>query len=164
MKILRLLPLMMALVIPSLALTSCDDDDDSDMPDVTISLSYGEGAVAVDHQVYVVKGNDLTVTGVYVRANRPGKTATLGPVTYSFNGVVVGYNPVAPFGITLPTASLEPGQYVLTLSMTVAEVHCELAQGMASVPVNVVDSESDIPSNPDNDGGNTHEVKISLQQ
>ena len=59
MKILRLLPLMMALVIPSLALTSCDDDDDSDMPDVTISLSYGEGAVAVDHQVYVSRATTL---------------------------------------------------------------------------------------------------------
>lgn len=164
MKTLRFLPLMLTLFLPSLALTSCDNDDDnSNMPDVTISLSYGDGAVAVDHEVYVVQGNDLTVTGVFVKANRPGKTATLGPVTYTFNGVVVGYNPVAPFGLTLPTASLAPGQYLLTLGMTVAELHCELAQAVASVPVNVVADEADIPSNPNDDGDPQHAVRISLQ-
>lgn len=163
MKTLQLLSILIALLLPSIVLTSCNDDDDKNMPDITISLSYGENATAIDHEVYVVQGNDLTITGVYVKANRPGKNATIGPVTYSFNGIVVGYNPVAPFGITIPTASLEPGKYSLSLGMSVAELHCELAQAYAQVPVNIVASDTDIPSNPNDNGEAEHAVRISLQ-
>lgn len=163
MKLFRLTLAMLIALTASFAMTSCDGDDDKNMPDVSISLSYGDNATAIDHEVYIVQGNDLVVTGVYVKANRPGKTATIGPVTYSLNGIIVGYNPVAPFGITVPMATLTPGKYILTLGMSVAEVHCELAQSTAQVPVNIVASESDIPSNPNDDGAEQHAVRFSLQ-
>ena len=111
----------------------------------------------------MVRGNDLQITGVYVRANRPGKTATIGPVTYSLDGVTVGYNPVAPFGITVPTASLNPGSYLLTVSMTVAVVHCEIAQAYAPIAVNVVASADDIPSDANESEGPEYVVRINLQ-
>lgn len=163
MKYLRILLCVVAVVFMVTVFSSCDDDSESNRPDVTISVSYGEEVSVVDNDVYLVQGNDLQITGVYVRANRPGKTATMGPVTYAFNGITVGYNPVAPFGITVPTASLSPGRYLLTIGMTVAEVHCELAQAYAPIEVNIVSSQDDIPSDADNADGSLYPVRINLQ-
>lgn len=162
MKLIRLSTILMAAMLMSFAMTSCDDDDGKNMPDVSISLSYGDNATVIDHEVYIVQGNDLVVTGVYVKANRPGKTATIGPVTYTLNGITIGYNPVAPFGITLPMAAMQPGKYILTIGMSVAEVHCELAQTTAQIPVNIVASADDIPSIPNDDGSEQHAVRISF--
>lgn len=136
--------LLALLALPMLlAATSCSDDDS--LPQVNINLTYGN-AVVVDNRVYVVKNDTLRVESVNVTAVREGHKATNGSVSYFIDGVPVGTNPFAPYGIAIATDSFEPGAYVLQLVMPIYEEGCELSTALSQVSVNVVASQADIPS------------------
>lgn len=123
------------------ALTACHDDDD--MPQVNLKVQYN--SPVVDGEVYVVKPNDFKIESVDVTAVREGHKATNGPVSYFINAIPVGTNPVSPYGITIPTADLEIGKFVVQMVMPIYEVDCTMATAVSQITVNVVENESDIP-------------------
>lgn len=124
-------------------MTACSSDDD--MPQVNIDLNYGNSTV-VDNQVYVVKPDTFKIESVTVTAAREGKKATNGPVSYFINGVPLGTNPVAPYGIELPTDDMEVGSYAIQLYMPIYEQGCELASSVSEIRLNVVADSADIPT------------------
>lgn len=138
----RLLHALLAL--PLLAsMVSCSSDDD--MPDVTLNVTYGNSTV-VDKQVYVVKPDTFRIDRLDVTAVSADKKAANGPVSYFLNAVPLGTNPVAPFGIAIPTRDMQAGSYVLQLTMPVYEEGCELSTLFTQIQLNVVDDQSDIPT------------------
>lgn len=151
----KFLYLLMALPLLGF-FTSCDDDDN--MPNVRISIDYGNATV-VDNAVYVVKPDTLKVLAVTVKAVNTDHNATLGPVTYSFDGVPSAVVPVSPYPVNIATKDIPVGSHVLELSATVAEEGCSLATIAAAVKVNVVENASDIP---DSGGGTTTRMENAV--
>jgi len=133
------------LALPLLAsFTACSDDDDN-MPDVNLNLTYGNATV-VDDEVYVVKPDTFRIDRVEVTAVNPDKKATNGPVSYFMNAVPLGTNPMPPYGMKLYTGDMEVGTYIIQLLMPIYEEGCELSTAMTQVKVNVVADPADIPS------------------
>jgi len=133
------------LALPLLAsFTACSDDDDN-MPDVNLNLTYGNAQV-VDDEVYVVKPDTFRIDRVEVTAVNPDKKATNGPVSYFINAVPLGTNPVAPFGMVLPTTDMKVGSYVIQMVMPIYEEGSELSTAVAQVKLNVVADSAEIPS------------------
>lgn len=132
------------LLLPALVLSSCHDDKTAD---VRISLSY-ENAVVVNSVIYVVKPDVLTVASVSVEAVNSSHKAANGAVSYWLSSQPIATNPVEPFGVEIPTESLDPGRYVLQISMPVFEEGCELTTAGITLPVMVVESADEIPSDP----------------
>ncbi len=122
--------------------SSCSEEDK--LPNVNMTLTYESGVVS-DGMVYIVQPDDLIVKSINITAVNQGHKATSGPVTYWLNGMSLGTNPEAPFGITIPTKNLEPGKYALQLSMPVYEEDCELSTATAVVVVNVVADVQELP-------------------
>lgn len=152
----KLLFLIFALPLLTVVTASCDND--GNVPNVDIKMSYANATV-VDSKVYVVKPDTLIVKSVTVTAVDKGHAATNGPVTYWFDGVPVLTNPVAPFGVKIPTDDLEVGKYALQFSMPVYEEGCELATAAGAITVNVVGSPDDIP---ESSGGDSSEAHCSV--
>ncbi len=149
------LPLMMSLA-------SCHDDDE--LPDVNINVTY-KNAVVVDHQVYVVQGQEFGIESIVTTAAQEGKNATNGAVSYWLNGIPVGTTDVQPFAITLaPEWTQETGSFYIEFVMPVYEEGCALATAYARVKVNVVASADDIPSPSDGEApatGQTLDHKLN---
>ena len=59
--------------------TSCDDDDNN-VPNVSIQATIS-GGVFDNDEIYVVKGETLTIDGLKL-VNNTNKEGTLGAVTY----------------------------------------------------------------------------------
>lgn len=136
--------LLAILALPLMvAFSACSDDDDK--PQVNLDLTY-ENATVVNGEVYVVQPDTFYVSAVSVTPVREGHKATNGPVSYFINGIPLGTNPVAPYGMYLATDSMKVGSYSLQLFMPVYEVGCELSNIAANVQLNIVADSADIPS------------------
>ncbi|MCM1482890.1 MAG: hypothetical protein NC043_01015 [Muribaculaceae bacterium] len=144
------------LALPLLALAAACSDDDKNLPDVTLNVTYKNGSV-VDRQVYVVQGDTLVVDSVYLTSNRAGKNAGIvggvsywwDGIPYSFtlpNGAIMNLNPVPPYRISVPTDDANVGAHSLTMLMDIAQEGSELASAAAGITVNVVADAADIPS------------------
>jgi len=129
--------------LPVLAVTACSDDDDT--PDVDISVNY-ENGVQVEDTVYAVMGDTLKITGIEVKAKRPGKKATGGIVTYNLNGVTYFVSAVAPYPCYIPTSDFVAGRYVLGMLMPIFEVDCTPATAYMEMPLKFVENADQIPS------------------
>ncbi len=123
--------------------TSCSSDDEK--PQVNIDLTYGNASV-IDGQVYVVQPDTFKILSVAVTPVREGHKATNGPVSYFMNGVPMGTNPVAPFGVNILTSELTPGAYAVQMFMPVYEEGCELANAVAQIQLNVLSDSTQLPS------------------
>lgn len=161
--------LLALLALPMLAaFTACDSDDD--MPQVDLSFDFANVKM-VNGQAYVVAPDTFKITAINIKAIRPDHSATNGPVSYALNGVWVGTNPIAPFGITLVTTTapadstsfptLPVGKYTLTYSMPIYEEDCEIATGAGGLVINVVSDSTSIPA--DTTAAVNHPVDINVQ-
>lgn len=135
----KLLYLLIAL---PLMLASCQNDDD--YPEVKVGVDY-TGATTVDEQLYVIKGDTLSIDSVFVTPVDPSKPALISSVTYVLNGVPLGIAPTSPFKLQILTAPLETGKYTLRLQMGVYQNDKTPGIAYVSLPIRVVDSASDIP-------------------
>ncbi len=136
-----LFSLLMAL--PVIFLASCDNDDD--LPDVAFNIEYSGGTIS-DNQLYVVQGDTLRVDSVWVTPQNNSKNAAILSVNYRLDGWLIASVPFQPFKCTIPTASLEPGTYVLGIQAPVIQVDKTPATAFTSRTVTIVTDASQIPA------------------
>ena len=131
------------IALPMLLVAACDNDDD--YPDVKVGVSY-EGATSVDGTLYCVQGDTLTVDSVFVTPVNTNSRATIGSVTYVFDGRPLGIAPTPPYAISILTEPIPTGTYDLRLQMSVFENGRTPGIAYCTIPVTIVESESDIPT------------------
>lgn len=136
------------------ALTSCSNDDD--LPQVDISIDYS-GATEVDGVFYVVAGNTFAIDALKVTPLDGYGKATLSTTAYYWNYQFVGSTIVEPFGMKFETEGMEPGNAVLQINTTVAQVDRSIGIAYFTLPVKIVESEGDIPG--DDDQPDNGEIK-----
>lgn len=136
--------LMMLLALPLMWIaTSCHDDDD--LPDVILNVTY-ENAINYENALYVVKGDSLIVDNVTAEPASPnGKACQILAVQFRFNGWLVATDPIAPFGVAIPTDGFDVGDYVLGLECPVVQVDKTPATAFITRKVRIVASEADLP-------------------
>lgn len=134
---------MLIAALPFLGMSACSDDD-KDLPDVDINIEY-TGAKKADGKLYAVAGQKFEITSVSCTALRQGKKAAITAVTYGMDGWVLGATNLSPFSIAIDTSELAPGKHVMSMSMIIAEVDCELATGYLAFDLVIVPTEADLP-------------------
>ncbi len=140
----KLISLLLALPLMAIAFTSCDNSED-DYPQVSIDFAYTGGVVS-ESQVYVVQPDTLCIDSIGVSAVRQGhKAMCVGPVNYWIDGVPVGSNFIAPFGICIKSEELSIGSHTLTAQLGIAEEGYPLSTVVTQVRINVVADKADIP-------------------
>lgn len=144
----KLLSLLPALLL-GLAVSSCSDHDGKDMPDVNISLEYSGGATVDDH-IVVEQGQTLSIDGLYVTPAEGTKNATLGLTTYYWDFVPFETTAIVPFQASISTEGMELGHHVLQVRTSIYQIDREMAWGVFSYDVEVVEPSL---SNPEPAGG-----------
>ncbi|MDE5720891.1 MAG: hypothetical protein K2I34_09060 [Paramuribaculum sp.] len=141
---------MLMSALPLLGMSACSDDD-KDLPYVDINVEYA-GAKRIDGTIYAVAGEPFEITSVSCTPLRQGKKAAITAVTYGMDGWVLGATNLSPFSIKIDTSELAPGKHVMSMSMIIAEVDCEVATGYLAFDLVVVPTAEDMPdATPDDD-------------
>lgn len=137
--------LLLAMALPTVFFTSCDDDNDVPNVDVTVQM---EGVTRVDNTLYVVQGEPLKIASITLTDNTK-KGAVIGSATYFWDYYRVGGTIVAPYGMTIDTEGVPVGNHLLQISMSIYAVDYSPSVGVVEYQVKVVADESDIPSSGD---------------
>lgn len=133
-----------ALLIPAfMSVTSCDDDDGSDLPDVEIKASFS-GAYCSEGILYVVSGDDLVVDALTL-TDHTSKGAVIGSATYIWDGRRYGASIVSPYGMEFGTAGVSLGRHVLQIQASVYAVDYPPCTAILSYRVEIVAEASAIP-------------------
>ena len=134
---------LFAAILPALAFTSCDDNED--IPDVDFNVAIS-GATFSDNEIYVVAGDTLSIDGVAVINNEQGKGATIPYVNYYFDNFFIGQNAVEPYNFDIAINDNVPiGRHVLEMTAPVFAADKEPGYAIITYKVNVVESAEDLP-------------------
>ena len=93
----KFMTLLLGLVALPLAMTSCDDDND--LPDVDVTVTFDNATKAEDGSMYIVKGNPISVSSIEVTNREAGKKAIATAAIYYLDGVRIGASVVSPLAI-----------------------------------------------------------------
>ena len=136
--------LALAVALPAVAFTSCNDD--KDLPDVNFDVAVSGGTV-VDGTIYTVAGDTLTIDGIKV-VNNENKNAIITYANYYWDYRYIGQNPVEPFGFEIYISNeTELGEHLLEIYAPVFAVDKEPAFAVLAYPVVVVEDASQLPDN-----------------
>lgn len=149
---LLLLPLLAVMV------TACDDDD-KDLPDVTLSIEYS-GATEQDGVLTIEQGQVLTIDALKVTPAEGTKQATLGQTIYYLDGIPFYSTVVVPFATEINTTDMEIGEHTLGVRTTVYQVDKEIGFALAQFDFMVTEpTTSDTPD--DGSGTLNPEVRVT---
>lgn len=135
------------MMLPALALVSCDDGNE--IPDVDVYVNI-EGATRVGDTLYVVKGDVLNVKSITIVDNTD-KGAVIGSANYFWDYYDLGGTIHPPYGIEIATANLPEGNHLLQIHMSIYAVDYPPCAGYVSYKVVIVGSNDDIPEDADTD-------------
>lgn len=133
--------LLFLLFVPLLALTGCNDDNDLAEVDITIELS---GVCAVGDELYTVEGATVSVDKLEV-ISLTDQNATIQRVEYFVDGHPLPINPENIFTTSFSTEGFRIGKHSLGLTGVVLQVDKTLTNIQTVFPLNVVESEEDLP-------------------
>ncbi|MDE6340054.1 MAG: hypothetical protein K2K97_09775 [Muribaculaceae bacterium] len=133
--------LYLLLLLPLGFFASCSDDNDLPSVDITVNI---DNAVDANGKVYIVEGEDLTVSGIDVQSLN-GKASGISGVKYFLDHSPVGFTMVQPFGGSIGSAYLPEGNHLLTLAFDVLQVDKSIAYAQLSTIVTVVPTAEDLP-------------------
>lgn len=135
--------LFLLLAALPLVFTACSDDDDLPNVDMTISLENG---AYLDGTLYVVQGENLTISGITVKNLESGKAAMITSADYYWDGYFLGTAIQPPFAFEIETTDKTPvGRHSLEIVSPLYAVDKDLAIAVLAYPVQVVASEDDMP-------------------
>lgn len=133
---------LLLLALPFLFLASCNDDND--LPDVDINVSFN-GLYEADGEVYALRDTPFEITSVTATPAGDSKEAALGSVRYYIDGAFQGTSVLSPYEATFDVADLPDGPNVLGLQMGVFQVDKSVAWANLEFKFKVVDSQDDLP-------------------
>lgn len=136
----KFLYLLLALPLLGFLTTSCDDDD-KDLPNVSLTIDY-TGGTEEDGVVSVLQGNTLEITSLNVIPAEGTKEATLTNVVYFLDGIPVGRTGIQPFAININTTNLEVGEHYLGVQATVLQVGKSVGFAIARFKFNVLPNDN----------------------
>ncbi|MBD5251627.1 MAG: hypothetical protein HDR97_05925 [Bacteroides sp.] len=140
--------LSLFLAIPMLAMmASCDDDNEKNIPDVSVSIEYSGGEM-VDGVLTVEQGTDLVIDALKVTPAPGTGEATLGNTVFYLNGLPFFATGVAPHSCVISTTDLPLGDYTLSVHAQIYQVDKSIGFGTFRYTMRVVAPTTD-PSDPD---------------
>lgn len=143
LRIMKKYLILLLLLVPALALTSCHDD--KDLPDVDFNFTF-ENAVNVDGTLYVVQGETMEITDIQVVNKDEGKGALITAANYYWDYYYLGSNVEPPYGFAIATTDETPlGGHILEVESPLFAVDKEPAVSVVVFDVEVVASAEDIP-------------------
>ncbi|MCI9172100.1 hypothetical protein [uncultured Duncaniella sp.] len=142
--------LYLLLALPMFASMAACDDDDNNIPDVSVSIEYSGGTLN-DGVLTVVQGDTLKIEGLKVTpAPNTGK-AMLGQTTYFFDGRPFFTTAIAPFGVDIVTDDLAVGNHTLSVNSQIFQEGKSIGWGVFSYKLDIVEAPEDQPG--DTGGG-----------
>lgn len=135
--------LILGLILPMIGLVACDNDND--LPNVKFDVSITD-ATNVNGTIYVVQDGSIIVDGIAVRNLESDKGAGIGSASYFWDGLFIGSNIQPPYGMEIEIGESVPvGKHELMIKCPVFAVDKSIATAWLVYPVQVVQSEDDIP-------------------
>lgn len=131
------------LALPVIMFASCDDD--KSLPSVDVSIQI-DGGVSVNNEIYVVKGDTLSVESINVVNKEQGKNAIITSATYAWDYAFAGVSVTPPYGAQFVTDNMPVGQHLLQIECPLFAVDKSPAMMYMSYRVAIVESADDIPS------------------
>jgi hypothetical protein len=145
-KLLYLLVMALPLAFVS---TSCNDDDD--LPNVELNVSFSGGQF-VEGTLFVVQGDTISIDSITITNLEKNKAAAITSATYYWDAVCLGTSIVHPFKFQIVTSESTPiGEHLLQIETPILAVDKSAAIGVVNYNVQVVADSLDIPGTPDND-------------
>lgn len=150
--------LYLLLLLPfTLAMTSCNDDDN--LPNVTVTMDFGNAAVK-DGVIYVAQNENLLLNNIVTKAIDSNQSAVLANVKYYWNYVPAPSLTWSPLPMEIPIAQMplsESGNNLLQLDATLLETDKSIAYANIAIPIKVVPTVEDLP-----DGMQPGDVQLVL--
>lgn len=125
----------------SLMMASCSDDDDLAQVDVSLDVT---GVTEYNGDYYTVVGEEITLDNVKA-VSLTSQPATIQRVAFFIDGVEVFGTIEDPFSASFSTEGFRIGTHVVTMTGIVLQVDKTMTQIGMRVPINVVESEEDLP-------------------
>lgn len=140
--------------------TACDDDDDKNIPDVSLSIQYSGGTLE-DNTLYVVEGDVLTIDALNVTPAPGTGKAVLGNTTYFMDGVPFYVTGVAPYSVSIDTSDLAVGPHTLGVHAQIFQIDKSIGWGIFTYKLQIVESTDD---QPDDTGGGTDVAPATITE
>lgn len=135
--------LLSLMLMPLLAAFTACDNDSKDLPEVDFDVEItGVTQNSDDNKLYIKQGTPLVVEGIEA-ISRNGKRTTLGLTTYYLNGIPQFQTVTIPFGATLDTSELDPGEYAFQIRTSVYQIDKEAAFALLSYTLVVEPKDAD---------------------
>lgn len=145
-------------LIPLMALFSCNDDNDLAEVDITLEIS---GVSEANGEMYTVEGTTVAVEKLEV-TSLTDKNATIQRVEYFIDGLPLPINLENFFTTSFSTEGFRIGKHSFGLTGVVLQVDKTLTNIKASLPLNIVESEEDLPDGASELG--TATITVSTKQ
>ncbi len=142
--------LSLFLALPMLAFVASCDDDDSKVPDVSVSIEYSGGTLT-DGVLTVVEGDTLKIEGLKVTPAPGTGEAVLGVTTYFLDNIPFLTTSISPFAVDIDTEGMKEGTHYLRVNTQIFQVNKSIGWGIFQYKLNIVASPDDQPG--DTGGG-----------
>lgn len=139
------------LALPLFAILAACDDDDKNIPEVSLSIEYSGGTLN-DGTLYVVEGDTLKIDALVVTPAPGTGKAVLGQTTYLWDGRPFYTTGIAPFSVAIGTADMAEGNHTLTINSQIFQEGKSIGWGIFQYKVVIVAAPEDQPGD---EGGGT---------
>jgi hypothetical protein len=123
--------------------TSCDDDGESDLPDVDVTATIS-GGTFYEGEIYIVQGQALTIESMTLD-NYTKQDGAIGSVTYYWDHYLFSTQMVQPFTFTIQTSEQTVGKHLLQAQMPIYVAGYSVCWGFIQYYVNIVATADDMP-------------------
>ena len=135
--------LLYFIVLLPFIFVSCKNDDEIPNVDFKVEISGGK---YVNDKIYVVKGDTLTLEKVEIVSH--DKNATIGEVSYFWDGQFIFTNPFPPYKISISTNKMALDVHRLHFNCPVYAEDYPILTAYFDYKVELVEIQDSIPNQP----------------
>ncbi len=136
--------LYLLLLLPLTLICSCSSDEE-DFPQVELILSIENATVNNQtKEFYLLKSAPAQILSLQAHS-LTSQAAACTNCIFKIDGMPITDTSTEPFTSPIPTKNLAPGQHTLEAYTTILQVDKTIANGVISLPFQVVEDESQLP-------------------